>query len=70
MKEMCDIKRILRNFQLMSGLKINYAKSSLCGVKVSNQDVISLARSGDGVQGGNATNQISGLTIGCESKKH
>ncbi|XP_058222941.1 uncharacterized protein LOC131332660 [Rhododendron vialii] len=42
-EELANIKRILRCFQLMSGLKINYSKSSLCGIKVSHQDVTSLA---------------------------
>lgn len=43
-EEMANIKRILRCFQLMSGLKINFSKSSLCGVKVLNQDVEVLAQ--------------------------
>lgn len=42
-EELANIKRILRCFQLMSGLKINFSKSSLCGVKVSHQEVTSLA---------------------------
>ncbi|XP_058189531.1 uncharacterized protein LOC131307140 [Rhododendron vialii] len=41
--EMKNIKRLLRCFQLMSGLKINFSKSSLCGVKVQQQDVAALA---------------------------
>lgn len=32
--ELANIKRILRCFQLMSGLKINFSKSSVCGVKI------------------------------------
>lgn len=43
LEEICIIKRILRCFQLMSRLKINFSKSSLCGVKVQVQDVKSLA---------------------------
>lgn len=42
--EMCNIKRILRIFQLVSCLKINFSKSSLCGINVGHQDVISLAQ--------------------------
>lgn len=42
--EMANIKRILRCFQLMSGLKINFSKSSLCGVKICHQDVHDLAQ--------------------------
>lgn len=43
-EEMCNMKRILRIFQLMSGLKISFSKSSLCGINVSNQEVIALAQ--------------------------
>lgn len=43
-EEMGNIKRILRCFQLMSGLKINYSKSSLCGINVRQEDVTSLAQ--------------------------
>ncbi|XP_058205583.1 uncharacterized protein LOC131319374 [Rhododendron vialii] len=42
--EMAIIKRILWCFQLMSGLKINFSKSSLCGVKVGQQDITALAQ--------------------------
>lgn len=41
--ELANIKRVLRCFQLMSGLKINFSKSSVCGVKISDQDVKDLA---------------------------
>ncbi|XP_058202821.1 uncharacterized protein LOC131317276 [Rhododendron vialii] len=43
-EEMANIKRILRCFQFMSRLKINFSKSSLCGINVPHQDVISLAQ--------------------------
>ncbi|XP_058181333.1 uncharacterized protein LOC131299773 [Rhododendron vialii] len=43
-EELANIKRILRCFQLKSGLKINFSKSSLCGIKVNHQIVTSLAR--------------------------
>ncbi|XP_058203090.1 uncharacterized protein LOC131317570 [Rhododendron vialii] len=42
--EMANIKRILRYFQLMSGLKINFSESSLCGVRICHLDVSNLAR--------------------------
>lgn len=32
LEEMRNIKRIFRCFQLLFGLKINYSKSSLCGI--------------------------------------
>lgn len=41
--ELANIKRILRCFQLMSGLKINFSKSSICGVKLCDQAVKELA---------------------------
>ncbi|XP_058216715.1 uncharacterized protein LOC131327580 [Rhododendron vialii] len=44
LEEMGNIKRILRCFQLMSGLKINYSKSSVCGVKIQREDVQALAQ--------------------------
>lgn len=43
-EEMANIKRILRCFQLMSGLKINFSKSSLCGVNVPSEEAVSVAR--------------------------
>lgn len=43
-EEVANIKRILRCFQLMSGLKINFSKSSLCGVKIPSPDVEALAQ--------------------------
>ncbi|XP_058211464.1 uncharacterized protein LOC131323632 [Rhododendron vialii] len=43
-EELANIKRILRCFQLMSGLKINFSKSSLCGVNIPQVDVSSLAQ--------------------------
>ncbi|XP_058203083.1 uncharacterized protein LOC131317560 [Rhododendron vialii] len=43
-EEMANIKRILRCFQLMSGLKINFSKSSLCGVNIPLQATYSLAQ--------------------------
>lgn len=43
-EEMMNIKRILRCFQLMSGLKINFSKSSLSGIKIPRQEVVTLAQ--------------------------
>lgn len=34
--EILNIKRILRYFQLLSGLKINFSKSMLCGIKIND----------------------------------
>ncbi|XP_058203040.1 uncharacterized protein LOC131317509 [Rhododendron vialii] len=44
LEEMGNIKRILRCFQLMSGLKIKYSKSFVCGVKIQREDVQALAQ--------------------------
>lgn len=43
LEEILNIKRLLRWFQHMSGLKINFEKSMLCGVKVQDQTVQDLA---------------------------
>lgn len=42
--ELENTKRILRYFQLLSGLKINFGKSSLCGIKVPTAIVRNLAQ--------------------------
>lgn len=39
LKELILIKRILRCFQVMSGLKINFHKSVVCGVCISDSEV-------------------------------
>ncbi|PKI58034.1 hypothetical protein CRG98_021614 [Punica granatum] len=41
---LCNIKRILRLFELISGLKVNFFKSSLLGVGVHQDLVLSLAK--------------------------
>ncbi|XP_058212709.1 uncharacterized protein LOC131324659 [Rhododendron vialii] len=43
-EEMTNIKRILRCFQLMSSLRINFSKSSLCGMNVPQDVVVVLAQ--------------------------
>lgn len=33
------MKRVLRCFEVMSGLKINFHKSAMCGVRISDSEV-------------------------------
>lgn len=44
MNEILHLKTILRWFQEISGLKVNYSKSMLCGVRVPEQVVNNLAK--------------------------
>lgn len=64
-EEMENIKMILRCFQLMSDLKINYNKSSLSGVKISSQDVGELANI-MGCPSGKFAYQILRLVVGSK----
>ena len=41
--EVCNIKRVLRCFELISGLKINYHKSQVCGINVPEESLSSFA---------------------------
>lgn len=43
-EEIVNIKRILRCFQILSGLKINFSKSSLCSVKIPIHEVKEMAQ--------------------------
>ena len=43
LEELVNFKRILRCFELMSGLRINYHKSLVCGVGVS-EDLLNMAQ--------------------------
>ncbi|XP_058185636.1 uncharacterized protein LOC131302861 [Rhododendron vialii] len=64
LEELSNIKRILRCFQLMSGLRINFSKSSLCGIKIPHQDVVALAQDPDvgssGRKDGEAIKRVAG----------
>ncbi|XP_028055291.1 uncharacterized protein LOC114259471 [Camellia sinensis] len=42
-RELLTIKRILRGFEIMSGLKVNFHKSSVCGVGVTDMEVSEFA---------------------------
>ena len=37
MTEVTNIKRILRCFEVISGMKVNFHKSGVCGVGVENE---------------------------------
>lgn len=41
--ELCNIKRVLRCFELISRLKINYHKSQVCGINVPEESLSSFA---------------------------
>lgn len=41
--EICNLKRILRCFELISGLRINYHKILVCGVGVQEDIIVSFA---------------------------
>ena len=43
-EEVINVKRILRCFELLSGLKINFYKSTVCGVGIKDEEVKELAR--------------------------
>lgn len=42
--EICNLKRILRCFELILGMKINYHKSLVCGVGVHEDVIASFAK--------------------------
>lgn len=39
-EEILNLKRTLRYFQLFSGLKFDFSKSMLCGIKVQDKDIM------------------------------
>ncbi|XP_028068962.1 uncharacterized protein LOC114271546, partial [Camellia sinensis] len=43
-EEVLNIKRVLRCFAVMSGLKINYHKSAVCGVGFQEDEIVGLAQ--------------------------
>lgn len=62
------IRCILKNFELLSGLKVNYNKCSLMGVNVENSKLHELARSlGCGVE--NLSFLYLGVKVGSIHKR-
>lgn len=67
-REIINLKKILRWFQDVSGLKINYSKSMLCGVGVQDEVVENLALI-IGCKSGKLPMKYLGLPLGANPRR-
>lgn len=63
-----NVKRILRWFQNMSGLKVNYSKSMLCGVGIPDLEVKELAKI-IGCPSGKLPMKYLGIPLGANPRR-
>lgn len=68
LEELMEIKRILRFFQVMSGLKINFDKSMIYGIKIPKADILISAQA-FGCKQGSLPIKYFGLPLGANPKK-